>query len=108
MPDHATGDPQVEMHVLLRCLSPLTRSSPQDAVQASMKDLREKAGNCPACILAAIRQSRLAEMSAETDDEGFRLSGLEFEFDFKAEMKSYWDEVNTAEAEAYAERYTQW
>jgi hypothetical protein len=42
--------------------------------------LRKEAGNCPACILAALRQSKIPYQYAY--------------FDFKEEVKKLWDEIN--------------
>ena len=51
------------------------------ATAAAMPKLREAAGNCPACIMAALRQA----------------GGLDFsDFDFKAECKDFWVAVNDA------------
>lgn len=56
-----------------------------DAVDEAMPKLREAAGNCPACILAALRQS-----GAGTSSGGF---------DFRKEMEAVWSDVNTTRAE---------
>lgn len=52
--------------------------------------LREVSGNCPACILAALRQ-----FNASQD----QLDRVWPEFDFKAEMKSFWDDHNESRRE---------
>ena len=49
----------------------------------AMKALREAADNCPACILAALRQSRCGSS----------------EFQFKSELLKLWAEVNEAKAD---------
>lgn len=51
--------------------------------EAKTKELRDLADSCPACTLAAARQS------------GVFLRG----FDFKVEMKAHWDAFNEAQAE---------
>lgn len=53
-----------------------------------IKPLRELTDNCPACILAAIRQHN-KEMDVED-----RIWTDEREFNFKTEMQSHWDQVN--------------
>lgn len=53
--------------------------------------LRDLAENCPACILSAIRQSKLQYY--ELDEDGFH--GFRVEFDFKKEKELFWAEVNT-------------
>jgi hypothetical protein len=63
---------------------------------AATEELREATDGCPACMLSAIRQSGLQK--AEQDAEGFA-PGVDFGFDFKAELKSFWDTVNDAKAE---------
>lgn len=54
------------------------------AIAARMRELREVAGCCPACIGAALRQ------------KGFPWDAADFDFD--AECKKFWDKVNSAEA----------
>ena len=58
--------------------------SPDDVpdYDAALPALREACGNCPACILAAVRQSGASLLS----------------FDFTTEMKAVWDEINEAKA----------
>ena len=48
--------------------------------------LREATGNCPACILAALRQANIPCSSVD--------------YDYKDEMRSLWSSVNDATAEA--------
>ena len=50
------------------------------AVNASIDDLRDAANQCPACMLAALRQHGVCDMA-----HGFR---------YREEVKAYWDEVN--------------
>lgn len=56
---------------------------------AKITKLRAAAHNCPACILAALRQSGVMAPDGE---------GMPFvpEFDFKAECGAMWAEVNAA------------
>lgn len=56
-----------------------------------MKELRELAGDCPACILAAIRQSELQK--SNPSEEGWA-PGLDFNFDFKSELQAFWNAQN--------------
>lgn len=51
------------------------------AVNAVLPKLREISGNCPACIMAALRQKGIPVPMA-TD------------FNFSAEMKQIWDDIN--------------
>jgi hypothetical protein len=52
-----------------------------------MKRLREAADGCPACILAAIRQSNIPVPCTD--------------FDFKKECESHWSDHNSAHADHY-------
>lgn len=54
-----------------------------EAVADAMPSLIELAGNCPACILAAIRQAKWVGVA---------------EYDYKAETQSLWAAINDAEA----------
>lgn len=53
----------------------------QRAVVAAIPKLREVAGNCPACMLAALRQKKIPVPMATG-------------FDFTEEMKTVWGRVN--------------
>lgn len=55
----------------------------EEAVSIALPKLREIAGACPACILAALRQKGIP-------------APLATDFDFKAEGQAIWDEFNTA------------
>jgi hypothetical protein len=62
--------------------------------------LRNLAGNCPTCILAAIRASGLQrpmtfDSNGECADPGFHV-----EFEFRDELKSWWADVNNAERDS--------
>lgn len=78
---------------LVACLS-------KEKEDFGMKELRELADECPACILAAIRQSGLQQSYA--DEDGFA-PGLNFNFDFKAELLEFWNAQNETEIEHHAE-----
>lgn len=51
--------------------------------------LREKTGNCPACILAAIRLAKIPGPAVS-------------DFDFKKERQSIWNDVNEANRPDYS------
>lgn len=57
------------------------------AAQVSLEALREAAHNCPACILAGIRQARL-RLAHEND--------WTVDFDFKKEREAVWAKINEA------------
>lgn len=63
---------------------------------AAREELRKAADDCPACMLAAIRQSGLQKWCV--DEDGID-TGADFQFDFKAEMASFWEAVNEARGE---------
>lgn len=55
--------------------------------------MRAKAGECPACILAALRQEvDIPAFENEVEDAEFHRGRVEF--NFKAEMTEIWKEVN--------------
>lgn len=55
--------------------------------------MRAKAGECPACILAALRQeTAIPEFENEAQDAEFHRG--RGEFNFKAEMTEIWKEIN--------------
>jgi hypothetical protein len=56
--------------------------------EAGVDRLRESADGCPACMLAAIRQSHL---QTGPDDEG---SGFSVPFKFREEKDAWWAEQN--------------
>lgn len=58
----------------------------------AMNELREAADGCPMCILSAIRQSGLQK--CDIDEDGL-VPGVDFKFDFKSELRSFWEDVNT-------------
>ena len=55
-----------------------------DLTEAAMPRLRKVANNCPACILAAIRQSGVPVPAVSS-------------FDFTTEMKGVWSDFNDAD-----------
>ena len=72
----------------------------------ALGELRQSAHGCPACILAAIRQSGL-QMTAEDPPWP---GELRFDFNFKDEVDSFWKRVNEEEYEKdqRAELEAQW
>lgn len=54
--------------------------------EETVKRLREAAGHCPACMMAAIRQRGLPVTTAES-------------FKFKDELREIWNEINAANME---------
>lgn len=62
--------------------------------KAGLDALRDLAEGCPACILTAIRQSGL-QCPAVYDDTGAMISeGFNVDFQFKVELKQWWDQRN--------------
>lgn len=57
-----------------------------EAMKAILPAFREASGNCPACMLAAMRLKKVPVPMVEG-------------FDFKAEMKSIFDDINDAREE---------
>jgi len=57
----------------------------EDAVMAAIPSLRKEADNCPACIMAALRQAKIPVPIAR-------------EFNFTEEMKSILADINAAQA----------
>lgn len=53
----------------------------QAEIDQALPQLREAVSNCPVCIMAALRQANIPVWMATG-------------FDFKAELKALWDEVN--------------
>lgn len=61
--------------------------------------IRDLSENCPACILAAIRQAKL--QSFDTDENG-AFTGFSVDFDFNKEKEEFWSDVNYARESRYA------
>lgn len=59
-------------------------------LESAIKDVRAASGNCPACIMAALRQAKIPVPLV-----------VEW-FDFTAEMKEIWRNVNDARRVDYA------
>lgn len=60
---------------------------------AGMRALRELADNCPACILAAIRQTGLNQKIAE----GWMKNPIDLGFNFREAVASFWNDHNGRE-----------
>lgn len=71
--------------------------------EAGMKALRELADGCPACIFAAIRQSKLNVI--EYDEGGIQRVKACLDFDFKKELKDWMDEYNANREPQYGYDY---
>jgi len=70
---------------------------------AGLKAVRDLSGNCPTCILAAIRASKLqtpGEMDKFENGEERWIEGFHVEFEFRDELKSWWTDVNNSERES--------
>lgn len=72
-------------------------------------ELRELAEECPACILAAIRQSKIRETykAASANEQEWSEEGgpLDLKWDFKEALKDFWARINEAAYEADAWPY---
>jgi len=79
-PSWLDNDPEVSY------FTPHLREEFEKALNASLPQLRDKCSNCPACIMAALRQKKIPVPMA-TD------------FNWTNEMKDVWDEINTARYE---------
>lgn len=76
-----------------RPISELVAVLSEDKPEWGFKELRLLANNCPACILAALRQTPIRkEMNTQ---EWWEWMG-QFNFDFKRELESFWQEHNNA------------
>lgn len=82
-----TGETQASMPDLIAALN-----SCGEHWAAGMKALREVANACPACTLAAIRQSGIQKKWLEEAQEGKETPTLGF--DFKSEVASFWADNN--------------
>lgn len=69
-----------------------------DGERAGMAALGELANGCPACILAAIRQSGLREKDLALEREGVYKQGEDgyWVFDFKKKAEAWWSDYNDA------------
>lgn len=56
----------------------------EDAVERVMPQIRELTGNCPACIMAALRQKGIPVPVARS-------------FDFTSESKKWWSDFNESQ-----------
>lgn len=58
--------------------------------KAGLDEVTALAGGCPACILTAIRQSRVQTTYNGDDDPGFRV-----DFNFEGAKTAWWAEINS-------------
>ncbi len=58
-----------------------------------MAELRDLAHQCPVCILAAIRQSKIQIVDRTGREEEY-LQQPDFKFNFKKEVEDFWRELN--------------
>ncbi len=79
-----TGAPS--SHTMQRLIEILGNGSPE-----KMKELRRETDNCPACILAALRQGSPTWWA---DDVNRSVDNSHVDFDFKKEAAEFWREVN--------------
>ena len=63
--------------------------------ESGVKKLRELCEGCPACMLAAIRQSKLQQEEIPCDD-GYGSYNFHVEFDYQQAKKEFWADVNDA------------
>lgn len=82
-------DPALFMHMVKFCSEPVLND---DAIKlliaAALPAMRELCGNCPVCILAALRQKKIPVPLAEG-------------FDYKEEMKSHFQDINDSREHSY-------
>jgi hypothetical protein len=92
------GDEQKPISALTACLS-------LDKADYGIEELKDLAQQCPACVLAGIRQSKIRETyraKFATEQEWSEAGGpLDLKWDFKEALKEFWSEVNSAQAEYY-------
>ena len=62
----------------------------EDSVNAAIPTLRAASGDCPACMMAALRQAKIPVPCAAPA------------FDFTTEMKEIWSNINDARESDYA------
>ena len=93
---HSIPGEQKQIGVLIEALK---SGRPEDGYSAGLIEVRDLAQNCPACILAAIRQSGV-QRSSEYDGDGNEIDpGCHVEFDFKKELASWWSDENATQME---------
>lgn len=99
MAKHEKGCTNNPARVCGLCLHSSNEQASIEALKAawatSFKALRELAGECPACILAAMRQGPGPDGGAGFwSDSDERFEGLR-DWDFRAELKAFWEEENS-------------
>lgn len=81
-------EPQRPVAELMAALDELSRPD------YGLPELRRLAGNCPMCILAAVRQSGITKWDGDPESPP-----LELDFNFKNELKAHWETINQAQDE---------
>jgi len=102
----ANGEGQEKLSVMTEVLSVCRGLDPNNeqhgaTIKGAVDDLRELAHGCPACMLAAIRQSAIL-YTIDCGITGCLPANLyvisrDF-FDYKAEKEGFWKEINEANA----------
>jgi hypothetical protein len=82
-------DPALHMHMVEFCSEPvLNDDAIKPLIAAALPAMRELCGDCPVCILAALRQKKIPVPLAEG-------------FDYKAEMKNHFSTINESREQYY-------
>jgi hypothetical protein len=84
-------EPQRPIEELIAALRKFENEDGADYTRGVV-ELRKLADGCPACMLAAIRQSKLQQVDPDAELGSF----ISIPFDFKKELKAFWDDVNDA------------
>lgn len=92
-------DESLPLADLVALVDSITEREPKE--KEAIAELRKAAGNCPACMLAAIRQSRKLRTHREhttimDPDNGFEAL---CSFNFKTEMRDLWADFNNHQYE---------
>lgn len=94
--EHLGGEPQKPIKTLIEALG---EGSAKD-----LKKLEKIAEGCPACMLAALRQSGLS-LIIDYDEEGIcRPVKAAQLFNYRERVKEFWDKLNDAKWRAENER----
>jgi len=99
MKKHETGCTNNPNRVCGICKIMNLAQRPMTALTASLTggfgSLRHEAENCPACILATLRQNPF-ELGIKHEKNGNMIMDGREDFDFKTEMASMWKDVNAS------------
>jgi hypothetical protein len=72
------------------CRMPIHEGEQGQQPIETLKELREISDECPACILAAIRQTGIQKVTIDEDG----VSGIDLKFNFKEELAAMWHNIN--------------